>query len=103
MPKERQTVMFSATFPSEVQRLAQEFLKPDYIFLSVGILGAANSDVKQEIRKVEFKQKKGELIELLKDIYKPDERILVFCEKKKMAGLLSFCFIISCFQPFLLI
>lgn len=88
-PKERHTMMFSATFPSEVQRAAQQFLKNDYIFLSVGILGAANADVKQEIRKVEFREKKDELFKILKDIYKTDERILIFCEKKKMADFLA--------------
>lgn len=33
MPRERQTLMFSATFPKEIQRLAQDFLR-DYIFLA---------------------------------------------------------------------
>lgn len=89
MPTKRHTMMFSATFPSEVQSLAQQFLKPDYIFLSVGILGAANSDVKQEIRQVEFREKRDELLKILADIYKPDERILIFCEKKKMADFLA--------------
>ena len=31
----RQTLMFSATFPKEIQRLAGDFLS-DYIFLTVG-------------------------------------------------------------------
>jgi superfamily II DNA/RNA helicase len=31
----RQTMMFSATFPREIQRLAADFLH-DYIFLTVG-------------------------------------------------------------------
>jgi len=31
----RQTLMFSATFPKEIQRLAGSFLR-DYIFLTVG-------------------------------------------------------------------
>lgn len=36
MPRagERQTMMFSATFPTEIQRLAQDFLK-DYVFVAV--------------------------------------------------------------------
>ena len=52
MPKkapegERQTLMFSATFPDEVQESAQEFLADDYLFLTVGLVGGACSDVKQ--------------------------------------------------------
>ncbi len=35
MPLDRQTFMFSATFPREIQRLASDFLK-DYVFLAVG-------------------------------------------------------------------
>eukprot|EP00392_Amoebophrya_sp_AT5.2_P002600 g2605.t1 len=33
---ERQTLMFSATFPREIQQLAGSFLKKDYIWISVG-------------------------------------------------------------------
>ena len=52
MPKkapegERQTLMFSATFPDEVQESAQEFLSEDYLFLCVGLVGGACSVVKQ--------------------------------------------------------
>merc|ERR1719339_153632 len=51
MPKkapegQRQTLMFSATFPDEVQESAQEFLADDYLFLTVGLVGGACSDVK---------------------------------------------------------
>src|SRR5690606_15338785 len=37
-----QTLMFSATFPTAVRNLAEEFLPPNYIFLVVGLIGAAN-------------------------------------------------------------
>lgn len=40
--------MFSATFPEQVQVLAQEHLKDDYLFVAVGILGGANTDITQE-------------------------------------------------------
>lgn len=46
---DRQTLMFSATFPEEVQHLAIEFLD-NYLFLAVGMVGAANSDVTQTVR-----------------------------------------------------
>ena len=52
MPKKapegnRQTLMFSTTFPDEVQESAQEFLADDYLFLTIGLVGGACSDVKQ--------------------------------------------------------
>merc|ERR1712096_375764 len=43
---QRQTLMFSATFPSEVQRSASDFLH-SYLFLQVGLVGGACTDVKQ--------------------------------------------------------
>jgi probable ATP-dependent RNA helicase DDX4 len=44
--EKRQTLMFSATFPREIQEAASEFLN-NYLFLTVGIVGGACSDVVQ--------------------------------------------------------
>jgi hypothetical protein len=49
MPRERQTFMFSATFPREIQQLASDFLR-DYVFLAVGRVGSAASDITQKVR-----------------------------------------------------
>ncbi len=46
----RQTLLFSATFPREVQRLAQDFLKRDYVTLTVGRVGAATDTIVQKVR-----------------------------------------------------
>uniref|UniRef100_A0A8C4UIE4 RNA helicase n=1 Tax=Falco tinnunculus TaxID=100819 RepID=A0A8C4UIE4_FALTI len=62
---ERQTLMFSATFPEEVQRLASQFLKPDYLFVVVGHMGGACSDVQQHILQVAQCSKRDKLIEVL--------------------------------------
>ena len=48
--QQRQTLMFSATFPAEVQKLAADFLVKDYLFLAVGVVGAASNDVDQMVR-----------------------------------------------------
>lgn len=45
---ERQTLMFSATFPRDIQMLARDFLK-EYIFLSVGRVGATSENITQKI------------------------------------------------------
>ena len=45
----RQTMMFSATSNERVQENASYYLRPDYIFLAVGIVGGACSDVKQTV------------------------------------------------------
>eukprot|EP01138_Halocafeteria_seosinensis_P000332 gb/GECG01000343.1/.p1 GENE.gb/GECG01000343.1/~~gb/GECG01000343.1/.p1 ORF type:complete len:413 (+),score=48.51 gb/GECG01000343.1/:1-1239(+) len=49
MPSERQTFMFSATFPREIQRMASDFMH-DYIFLAVGRVGSAAADITQKVR-----------------------------------------------------
>jgi len=55
---ERLTLMFSATFPIEIQTLARDFLKPNHAFIAVGIVGAANSDIVQVIEEVDQYTKK---------------------------------------------
>ena len=42
----RNTLMFSATFPEDVRTNARQYLCEDKIFLSVGIVGAACADVR---------------------------------------------------------
>ena len=79
---ERQTFMFSATFPKEIQRLASDFLT-DYIFLSVGRVGAAATDVEQSVEYVEDRDKLPFLIRLLNQI--DDGLVLVFVETKRNA------------------
>jgi ATP-dependent RNA helicase DDX3X len=49
MSTDRQTLMFSATFPKEIQRLASDYLR-DYIFLSVGRVGSTTDNITQQIR-----------------------------------------------------
>jgi ATP-dependent RNA helicase DDX3X len=47
----RQTLMFSATFPKEIQRLASDFLQ-DYVFLAVGRVGATTESITQRLEYV---------------------------------------------------
>lgn len=44
----RNTLMFSATFPEEIQQLAQDFLR-DYIFVAVGRVGSTTDLIKQQV------------------------------------------------------
>ncbi|NXB08694.1 DDX4 helicase, partial [Cnemophilus loriae] len=86
----RQTLMFSATFPEEVQRLAGEFLKTDFLFVVVGHVGGACSDVQQNILQVSQYFKRDKLIEILHSI--GNERTLVFVDTKKKADFIA-CFL----------
>lgn len=47
-------------------RLAADFLKVDYLFLAVGVVGGACSDVEQHIIQVTKYSKREQLLELLK-------------------------------------
>ncbi|XP_027755974.1 probable ATP-dependent RNA helicase DDX4 isoform X4 [Empidonax traillii] len=86
----RQTLMFSATFPEEVQRLAAEFLKTDFLFVVVGHVGGACSDVQQNILQVSQYLKRDKLMEILRSI--GNERTMVFVDTKKKADFIA-CFL----------
>nr|WKC16024.1 ATP-dependent RNA helicase DDX4 [Engraulis japonicus] len=87
-PKEqRQTLMFSATYPEEIQRMAADFLKTDYLFLAVGVVGGACSDVEQQVLEVNQFSKRDQLLELLKAT--GTERTMVFVETKRKADFIA--------------
>ena len=81
-----QTLMFSATFPQEIQKLASEFLD-NYIFVTIGILGGACSDVKQNFYEVTRKEKRKKLTELLEET--DPQGTLIFVERKADADFLA--------------
>ncbi|XP_058165082.1 probable ATP-dependent RNA helicase DDX4 isoform X2 [Dasypus novemcinctus] len=85
--EQRQTLMFSATFPEEIQRLAGEFLKSSYLFVAVGQVGGACRDVQQTILQVGQYSKREKLVEILQNI--GDERTMVFVETKKKADFIA--------------
>ncbi|XP_072564012.1 probable ATP-dependent RNA helicase DDX4 isoform X7 [Paramormyrops kingsleyae] len=87
-PKEQwQTLMFSATFPDDIQKLAADFFKVDYLFLAVGQVGGACSDVEQNLIQVSQFSKRGQLLELLNTT--GTERTMVFVETKRKADFIA--------------
>ncbi|CDR35986.1 RHTO0S01e11606g1_1 [Rhodotorula toruloides] len=84
---DRQTLMFSATFPREIQMLARDFLK-DYIFLSVGRVGSTSENITQKIEYVEDEDKRSVLLDILYAI-PAGGLTLIFVETKRMADLLD--------------
>ncbi|CAL9698337.1 unnamed protein product [Knipowitschia caucasica] len=85
--EDRQTLMFSATYPEDIQRLAADFLKKDYLFLAVGIVGGACTDVQQEFAQVTKFSKRDKLLEVLKAA--GTERTMVFVETKRQADFIA--------------
>ncbi|XP_075982297.1 ATP-dependent RNA helicase bel isoform X2 [Anticarsia gemmatalis] len=97
MPKtgERQTLMFSATFPKQIQVLAQDFLH-NYVFLAVGRVGSTSENITQKVVWVEEIDKRSFLLDLLNASNllqhtrpEEDQLILVFVETKKGADQLE--------------
>ncbi|KAF2435134.1 DEAD-domain-containing protein [Tothia fuscella] len=82
----RQTLMFSATFPRDIQMLACDFLK-DYIFLSVGRVGSTSENITQKVEYVEDGDKRSVLLDILSTADKG--LTLIFVETKRMADSLS--------------
>ncbi|PRP79751.1 hypothetical protein PROFUN_12613 [Planoprotostelium fungivorum] len=87
MPRtgDRQTLMFSATFPKEIQRLAASFLE-DYIFLAVGRVGSTTDLVTQKFLRAEESDKQGMLLDLIASV---KGLTLIFVETKKKADQLE--------------
>ncbi|XP_028292519.1 putative ATP-dependent RNA helicase an3 isoform X7 [Gouania willdenowi] len=83
----RHTMMFSATFPKEIQILARDFLE-DYIFLAVGRVGSTSENITQKVVWVEDNDKRSFLLDLLNATGK-DSLTLVFVETKKGADALE--------------
>uniref|UniRef100_A0A914VPG2 RNA helicase n=1 Tax=Plectus sambesii TaxID=2011161 RepID=A0A914VPG2_9BILA len=87
MPRkgERITAMFSATFPKEIQVLAQDFLMPNYVFLAVGRVGSTSENIMQKIVWVEEHEKRSFLMDLL-DAGERSALTLTFVETKRGAA-----------------
>lgn len=82
----RQTLMFSATFPRDIQMLARDFLK-DYVFLSVGRVGSTSENITQKVEYVEDADKRSVLLDILHT--HGAGLTLIFVETKRMADSLS--------------
>ena len=60
----RQMLMFSATFPKDIQMLARDFLE-NYIFLAVGRVGSTSTNITQKVIWVDEKEKHKFLLDLI--------------------------------------
>ncbi|KAL4252914.1 ATP-dependent RNA helicase DED1 [Abortiporus biennis] len=85
--QDRQTLMFSATFPRDIQMLARDFMK-DYVFLSVGRVGSTSENITQKVEYVEDQDKRSVLLDVL-SAQEEGGLTLVFVETKRMADMLS--------------
>uniref|UniRef100_F1KXZ7 RNA helicase n=1 Tax=Ascaris suum TaxID=6253 RepID=F1KXZ7_ASCSU len=83
---DRQTLMFSATWPKDVRKLAMDF-QTDAAHLNVGSLElAANHNITQIVEVLEESSKQQRLISILSDIMsEPECKTIIFVETKRKA------------------
>lgn len=87
-PRDRCSMMFSATFPKEVQHMARDFLH-DYIFLTVGRVGSASELVEQNLVYANDRDKVRELLAICRRELGDKGLALVFVETKRGADSLE--------------
>lgn len=79
--EERQTMMFSATWPEEVQELASEFLG-DFTFMKIGSVDlCANKNIEQEVEVTTSDYKQEQFLNDMSEKMK-NKKVLVFTERK---------------------
>ncbi len=83
LPKNRQTLLFSATMPAPIRELADQFLKDPVVSTQT----APQEDIEQVYHLVNHKQRVQALSRLMK-FYNPS-KALIFCNTKKQVDELS--------------
>ncbi|XP_038133961.1 probable ATP-dependent RNA helicase DDX5 [Cyprinodon tularosa] len=81
---DRQTLMWSATWPKEVRQLAEDFLK-DYVQINIGALQlSANHNILQIVDVCNDLEKEDKLLRLLEEIMSEKEnKTIIFVETKR--------------------
>nr|XP_053646064.1 probable ATP-dependent RNA helicase DDX23 [Cherax quadricarinatus] len=84
--KYRQTVMFTATMPPAVERMARQYLRrPAYVY--IGSIGKPVERVEQVVYMVSEQEKRKKLLDILKRGITPP--VLIFVNQKKGADVLA--------------
>ncbi|KXN84559.1 ATP-dependent RNA helicase DBP2-A, partial [Leucoagaricus sp. SymC.cos] len=82
---DRQTLMFSATWPKDVQKLANDFLK-DTIQVNIGSMDlTANHNIQQIVEVCSDFEKRTKLIKHLDQISSENAKVLIFVGTKRVA------------------
>eukprot|EP00927_Polykrikos_kofoidii_P061458 TRINITY_DN5629_c0_g1_i1.p1 TRINITY_DN5629_c0_g1~~TRINITY_DN5629_c0_g1_i1.p1 ORF type:complete len:518 (-),score=94.90 TRINITY_DN5629_c0_g1_i1:95-1648(-) len=83
VPSERQTLLFSATWPKAVQKLASKYLRENFVHVNVGETEdlAANKAIRQEFHNLGDDEKDDKLLRLLYDMG-DDSKVIIFANTK---------------------
>jgi len=90
---DRQTLMWSATWPREIQHLARDICQEQPVKVTVGrVESQANPDIRQDVRVVRELDKRNHFTEWLREVCPAGgarPRVLVFVETKRAADALA--------------
>lgn len=86
LPKERQTLLFSATFSSEIKKLAATYLRNPQT-IEVARSNSTNANVRQIVFEVPESDKSGAVTQLIRE--RGLKQVLVFCNSKIGASRLA--------------
>mmetsp|Transcript_79816 Transcript_79816/g.244071 ORF Transcript_79816/g.244071 Transcript_79816/m.244071 type:complete len:238 (-) Transcript_79816:39-752(-) len=92
-PSERQTLLFTATWPKIVQRIAAKYLKEDHVHVNVGQTEdlAANKAVTQEFHKLGDDEKEMKLWRIIADL-EDEHKLICFTNTKRRVEQLTKAF-----------
>jgi ATP-dependent RNA helicase DDX5/DBP2 len=95
---DRQTLMWSATWPREVQKLARDMCKEDPVHINIGSLDMRTAHtIRQYVEVVQEQDKRGRLKRLLEKVM-DGSKILIFCETKWVADISWMCLVVLLLQ-----
>jgi superfamily II DNA/RNA helicase len=86
LPKQRQTLLFSATFAPEIKKLAEDFMH-DTELVEVARRNATNEQIEQTVYQVDSHRKRYLLAHLIKA--RQMSQVIVFCKTKQGADQLA--------------
>ena len=81
LPKERQTLLFSATMPEQIKKLAKRYMKPDAKHIAIKKTSMTVSKISQSFFEVSHKNRFEALCRVLD--YDTPSSAIIFCKTKK--------------------
>jgi ATP-dependent RNA helicase DDX3X len=80
-------MMFSATFPKEMRKIARQYMEPDYFRIYVGRIGSTHENVTQCVLFADESKKRDALYDLL--FSSSPARTMIFVNSKQQADMLD--------------
>lgn len=80
-------MMFSATFPKDVRKLAAEYMSQDFTRIRIGRAGSSHKNIRQNVIYVDQDNKRQAAEDLLMQM--EPRRVLIFCNSKITVDILD--------------